>query len=426
MADAPPAFKVVRIPRWLPWAALAALLLIALIALVTLVRRTKSPRRPVVRYTLPLEEDGDFALSPDGAILAYTASEMLWVRRLDALQGRTLEGTEGAAGPFWSPDSSAIGFFSRGTLKRVAAAGGPPLTLCEAPGGRGGTWSPGGSILFSRGVVFRVAAAGGTPQAVTQRDPSKQETAHRWPSALPDGRHFLYSAVSVRPEHSSIRLGAVDSKESRVLAPGTSSSAVFAEGFVLFAREGILLAQPFHPRRLDLDGDARPLRFTERVDAMSASATGVLAYRTGDSRKSQLAWFDRTGRNLGIAGEPGESERFAISPDGKRAVVAPGLWMLDFVRGTNMRLTFDPVAAAAPVWSPDGLRIAFGASDPDSGLYSAPSRGAGRAELLYRSGEHIAPDSWSPDGRFIVYTARDAKGVKSLWALPLADRKPHV
>jgi len=110
-----------------------------------------------------------FALSPDGRQLAYAATisegkVLLWVRPVDSMKARSLDGTDGAGFPFWSPDGRVIGFFAAGKLKKIEASSGPPLTICDAPGGRGGTWNRGGVILFTPGIsvpIFRVSAAGG-------------------------------------------------------------------------------------------------------------------------------------------------------------------------------------------------------------------------------------------------------------------------
>jgi hypothetical protein len=97
--------------------------------------------------------------------------------------------------PFWSKDSRYVGFFAEQKLKKIDVAGGPPITLCDAPDGRGGTWNQDGIIVFaptSSGVLHRVAASGGTSTAITKLDETGVETSHRWPFFLSDGEHFLY------------------------------------------------------------------------------------------------------------------------------------------------------------------------------------------------------------------------------------------
>src|SRR5262249_8982009 len=147
----------------------------------------------------------------------------LWVRTLDTLTARALPGTDGATYPFWSPDGLRVGFFADSKVKRIDLAGGLPFIVCEVPGGpgsggllgRGGAWNEDGIVIFagSGGPIFSVSAAGGASTAVTSLDPSKGITTHRWPSFLPDRRHFLYLAgsnQSLALPGTSIRIGSLD------------------------------------------------------------------------------------------------------------------------------------------------------------------------------------------------------------------------
>jgi WD40 repeat protein len=136
------------------------------------------------------------ALSPDGTRLAFAGTGQdgqggrLWVRSLDALTAHPLAGTEGAVAPFWSPDSRYIGFFAGGKVKKIDAAGGPPLILCDTSTPfTGATWNRDDVILFTTtmGPILRVSAAGGVPSIVTKPDTEKGETQFWWPS-LSTGR----------------------------------------------------------------------------------------------------------------------------------------------------------------------------------------------------------------------------------------------
>jgi Tol biopolymer transport system component len=225
---------------------------------------------------------------------------------------------------------------------------------------------------------------------------------------------------------------------------------VFSNGHLLYVRANVLLAQPFDPVRLRLTGEARPIAdgvgwSTNRGPAFSVSNSstnssanpGILAYRAAGDPKTQLAWFDRQGRMLGPASEPGMIDGFSLSRDGTRAVVArresedgpSALWIVEFARGVNMRLTFGSLSASSPIWSPDGSRILFSARrEGGTGMFQLAANGSGKEELLQQRPGNVHIDSWSPGGRFIAYTAADAKGGSAIWALPAngGDRKPML
>jgi hypothetical protein len=207
------------------------------------------------------------AVSPDGRRLAITlkngdGKNGLWIRDLDSLSARLLPGTDDAILPFWSPDSRTVAFFAGGKLKRIDVAGGPALTLCDAPIGRGGTWSQNVIIVFGPNVLgplVRVPAAGGTPAPVTELDKGSGETVHSWPWFLPDGRHFLYLASSFATDAGALYVGDLDSKDKRKVAPINSNAVYVSPGYLLFARERTLMAQPFDASALRTTGDAVPI-----------------------------------------------------------------------------------------------------------------------------------------------------------------------
>ena len=377
------------------------------------------------------------ALSPDGRSMVFRARraggpDQLWLRSLDALDAQPLAGTDGGDLPFWSPDSRSIGFFAQGKLKKIDLSGGPPLTLSDAPPFGGGSWNRDGIIIFtSIAGVARVPASGGQSEPVTTLDVSRQENAHRWPQFLPDGRSFLFR---VQPGNV-IRIGFLDSRETTNLL-NTDSKGLFASpGYLLFVRQGTLMAQAFDASRRALTGDPTPVAErvpfnpTVGVSPFSVSENGVLAYRTIPLAATQVTWFDRSGKRLGSIGEPGDYRDVSLSPDEARVAVhrhedpaGGGLWLLDFARGTTSRLTLDTFHNDSAHWSPDGSRIVFW-SDREGGirnLYQRMSNGAGPDELLLKSGGHKDPTSWSSDGRFVVYISEDPKTGVDLWVLPLS------
>src|SRR3989454_155521 len=379
-------------PRWfkrrelIAWAVAGIAILIAAIAVtISHFRRPPTELHAVRLFVPPPEKTsfGSFAISPDGLRLAFAATDasgktLLWIRPLDSINAQPLSGTEEATQPFWSPDSRFIGFFAGGKLKKIEVTGGPTQTLCNVTLSRGGTWNRDGVIIFTPGTLeplYRVSAAGGEPTPVTTLDKSRQETSHRWPYFLPDGRHFLYTVFG-GPESQGVYVRSLDAKENRRLLSAVNSDAAYAPpGYLLFRREATLMAQAFDADKLQLTGDPFPIAEQVGSDAstfqtfFSVSQTGVLAYNSGGSGKTQLAWMDRGGKQNGLVGPPGNYLRPLLSPDEKRVAVDDvdlqgnrDVWIIELGRGNPSRFTFDPAIDVAPVWSPDGSRIVFGSN----------------------------------------------------------------
>ena len=390
------------------------------------------------------------SLSPDGRKLVLTEPNGMWFRNFDSQEWSRLPGTQGATTPFWSPDSRYVAFTVDKLLKRVDTTGGPPETVATVPNtaARSGTWNGHGDIVLgswgggSGGPLWRVSA-GGAATAVTQVDVSKGEFVHTWPTFLPDGTHFLYfrsGPADVEGMYvGSLEADAGNQSRQRILTTGVP--AVFANGYIFFLRAGTLMAQPFDPRRLELQGVPVPVTQDVQITwystgVFSVSDNGVLAYRTASaSRTFQLAWYDRQGKNLGTFGPPGTDRRVVMSPDGKRGVVkdtpynVPGdLWTLDFASGRLTRLTFKKEAYSPGVWSPDGARIAYSAGHLGDTVYEKAASGLGDARVLFsRPGLRHFPTSWSRDGRFLLYHTENAPRTGyDLWALSLRDGKPHL
>ena len=358
----------------------AAIAVVAALAFGLVHFRETPPETPVLRTTIlpPDNTTLDFTnglglptLSPDGKRIVFGArsadgTQPLWVRSLDALSAQPLAGTEGAAFPFWSPDSRFIAFFADGKLKKIDASGGPALTLADAPLGRGGSWSRDGVIIFAstntEGALLRVSSSGGASSPIS--------TARgRLPWFLPDGRHFLYQT---QPGNGNlaIRVGSLDGGENKVVTEA-GSNALYAQGYLLFLRDGTLMVQPFDAKRLVVAGEAAPVAEqiqrvlnTGTVGVFSVSETGMLAYRTGESAGGVLlTWFDRSGKPGATVGEPANLVEFQFSPDRKSLAAAiqesskDGIWTYEVSRGIRTRLTFGPaIDSREPVWSPDGQK----------------------------------------------------------------------
>ena len=384
------------------------------------------------------------AISPDGHYLAFTAASegktQLWIRNLDALEARPVPETEGAVDPFWSPDSRSVAFFVPGKLKKVAVEAGLVQTICAAADGRGGTWNRQDVIVFAPNFgspLFRVAAAGGHPEPLAPLAQKAGETSHRFPWFLPDGRHFLFTVRNANPEKNAIYLGDLqDRAGGRRLLVAAASNAVYAPpGFLLFLRERTLLAQSFDARRLKLKG--APFPIADRVDYLPGSAqgqfsvsqTGVLAYYPGGSSlRSQLTWFDRSGKAVETVGGPAVMQAAALSPDGTTIAFdrldersgTYDLWLHDLALDRDSRLTFDPGNEMYPVWSRDGKSILFSSDRTGRfSLYRKAANGSEKGELLYQRDGVTVPTDVSGTA-LVLFTNTAVQTGNDVWSLSLA------
>lgn len=429
-------------------------------ALGAVLGATRWPRSagpdPLVRFTVPAPAHTTLspnvvALSPNGRILALVAIDTsgvqrLWVQPLDALEARSLPGTEGGDLPFWSPDNRHLAFFAGGKLKRIDVTGGDPEIFCSAPDARGGTWGRNGIIVFAPvavGPLCRVSENGGPVTEFLQPDSTRKETALRWPQFLPDGNHFLFVALPPRDRGFDVYVGALDSEErTPVMVAGTAALYGGPHGLVV-ASNGRLLCQPFDVRRRRAAGMPKPLGPAPTFDVsvgmplVSVSTNGVMARPTSNLANTELVWLDRVGARRGVVAVPeGRYERLYVSPDGRRALAERRtsqntleLWMVDledgqatrFAQGSQSRL------GGRPVWSPDGTRVAFSSNrQGTTNIYQRRTDGTGDEELLYQSDAQFKEvNAWSPDDRFLVFEQADPVTGWDLWLLPMdGDRKP--
>ena len=385
-----------------------------------------------------------FAISPDGEHVAYSANVdgqmRLWLRPLASESAHVLAGTEEAVWPFWSPDSRAIGFFTlQGLqLKRVDLATGLVRTIVSAPDPRGGSWNTDGTILFSlsAGPLYRVHADGGQTVEVTQL--REGQANHRWPHFLPDGRRFLFTATGTAGG-SGVFLGTLGSPDVQRLSDATSAAGFLPSDLVMFARHGSLWAQ-----RLDMERRAlveEPTLVAARVVGTSAitgsiaaasSLSGRIAYRAAAEAR-QLAWIDRSGRQISTLGDVDLSlpEDHRLSRDGRTVVLQrtvdgnTDLWLIDSERGVSRRVTYDPGIEYEAALSADGSQAAY-ASDQtgQNDVYRVSLGGeSGPVPLISSAGQENVYD-WSRDGRFLLY---GNQGPNDLWILPLAGgRRPFA
>ena len=445
-----------RGPAYIPWA-VAVLASAAVLVMALGPSSSESPGPPVLRVdiTTPpvmnFNQIADFALSPDGRVIAFVAGSQtapISVRTLESGDVRQLPGTDGAAQLFWSPDSRTIGFLAGGNLMRVELAGGAPAAIARSVGvSLGATWNRDGTILFGRfgpvaqgSPLMRVSASGGAPSTVTESTVAGD--FHSYPQFLPDGDRFIFASVG-KDGPAELRIGVLSTATSQVFMPSSPYYVqVLAPDRVVYLREGELRVQRIDVQRASLLGEPETVATGVPENslgrgAFSVSSDGTLAYRAG-SVPTELVWFDRAGRMLGRAAEPDAARQVVgarVSPDGTRIALDRmvqdnrDVWLLDTARGSLTRLTSDPGADGLPVWSPDGQRLAYESLRQGVwNLYVRPASGQAAGVRLQESSQHQIPLDWSNDGDFLLYS-ESTRGVLAdgdLFALPMrgAARTP--
>jgi serine/threonine protein kinase/Tol biopolymer transport system component len=386
--------------------------------------RTPSDPRDY-RFSIAQPNDGASraVISPNGRHLVYTSDRAVWLRSLDQAEARKLEGTIGASEPFWAPDSRQIGFFSEGKLKKMSISGALPETLCEVVKGWAvGTWAPDGTILFevteSRGNEGWYLLRPGAPEpekirAFADDRPTNPDKA--WPFFLPDGKHFLFTLPA--EDEGYLQVGSIDTEEVTPLVPAGSRAMYVEPGYVLYVRNGVLLAQPFDAKRLSITGE--PVQLTDEIKFFgptgaanfSASNEGTLVHRPRVG-KSRLQWFDRGGREIETLLELDYYREARLSDDDRRLVVTlsderngnSDLWFVDLQRGIPTRFTTAPRSEFKPCWSPDGRGLAFSADwDGPPNIYYQDVAGGEPTVLVPFDRKPQYAFDWTPDGEHVIY-----------------------
>jgi serine/threonine-protein kinase len=468
---APPLMHWLR-PRGMSWALLAVVLALgmAIAGFIAWYLRPAPGERPVSRFAFafkfPEEQRGaaagfrvrDFpvvAVSPSGNELVYVApsgqTTQVFLRPLDRLESQPLAGSANAVSPFFSRDGQWVGFFADGKLKKVSIHGGEPVTLCDAPMNRGGTWGPDGTIVFAPTLysgLMRVSAAGGSPEILNTPDTSKGEISYRWPEILPGGTTVVFVVAKAKDigffTDSEIAVERLDTHEKKILPIQGTYPRYSSSGHLLFARDGRVFAVPFDLKRLEVTGAPAPALDAVKSSPNSGvvnfmvSDTGSLVYLPENALASDgiLMWVDRTNQAKGLTAPTRAYGTPQISPDGQRVAVAvfsgnkSDVWVYEIARPNLTRLTFDE-HSHAPIWSPDGKQIAFGsAREAGWEILVKPADGSDVEKTVVSAEAHPLsileiPSSWSPDGKFLAYWTVGFES-REVWIKPLQDeQKPQ-
>jgi len=381
-----------------------------------------------------------FSISPDGRNLVFAAQGEtgihLWLRPLGSEVARPLPESDAGGAMFWSPDGRYFGYATLGgKLRKVAVEGGAPTTLCNLKWARGADWGSQDRIVFAsapEGPLYAVPAAGGEPSPVTTLDAARHQTSHRFPSFLPDGEHFLFVALPGGPGGLEIFAGSLNSKTVKKVVTA-DSAAVYAEpGYLLFAREGKILAQPFDSGRLELRGeavviaDAPPPSELDAEPVVSPSDNGRLVFLRSGVPSTRLEWIERTGATRGtVPLPPGPWNMFKLSPDRRMAAVMNGtdIWLVDLARAIPTRFAPTFSNEANLVWFNDSRRIAFSSNRSGRAeIYLGSTDATGEPELVATTDAQFK-SVWdvTRDGRTLVFGMLGDTTSWDLWILPLGE-----
>ena len=439
----PPAITPARAVRW-SWRPIAAAIVL-LLAIGAIAAYRGRPGTSAVtadsargmQQTAPPSTSivSSGVVSPDGRRVAFVAREetsgrtALWIRALDSSQPHVLPGTEGASNPFFAPDGGRIAFFMKGRLVATDLKGEGERTIATVRGTpAGGSWGADDVIVFADWTtgLYSVSATGGPVAPLTQLDHTALDVAHAWPQFLPDGRRFLYQVMSADRSRAGVYAGRIDGGGSVRLLDTASAAAYAPPGFLLYLQHDMLMAEPFDAARLSLEGRAvilaRGVLAPMLTDGSVISGSrDTLAFRKG-AAKQRLTWVDRSGTPQDGLDVPTSMFNFRVSPDGRYLLAASsltdstGLWLVDLTRRHFTRLEADGIA---PLWSPDGDRLAF-TSRAGMDLFVRARVGEGPVQSLISDQSVKILNDWSPDARHIVFTRHDPQTKLDLWSVPVS------
>jgi serine/threonine-protein kinase len=442
MEDAPS----VPAKRSLLWPAVALSLALGLAAAFLAYRPTTNPPAPAA-VVLDLDLGSDVSLStgigpaavlsPDGTRLVFVSESSggprrLFTRRLDEPKATPLSGTEGAYAPFFSPNGEWVGFFAGGKLKKTRTDGGEPVSLCNAPAGRGASWGEDGKIiasLDSQVGLSQVPAEGGTPTAVTEL--SFDESTHRWAQVLPGGKTVLFTLGTgfANFDGAGIAVMSLEDRKTKIVYQGMYPRYL-TSGHLAYVSNGNLFAIPFDLDRLETLGTPSLLGEVSSDSNIGSaqidfSRNGTVAFRSGRTEgRRTIQWLDAAGTMESLGAEPASYLFPRLSPDGSRLAVRVSvgagseIWIHDLNRGGRARVASGAALNSWPVWTPDGRYVVFQAA---GGIFWTRADGAGEPRPLTQSKIWHVPSSFTPDGTRLVFTELTSSGGANIWTVPVEN-----
>jgi Tol biopolymer transport system component len=435
----------------------------ALAAALAMIHFREVPeKRSATRFEFGLPQgvqatpSGGFSVSPDGDVLFAASDDKgshWYLRRMDSTEVRRLDFPAGGdpMPASFSPDGRSIVYnFGKGANTANLDTG-QAKTLCADCTALGAAWAKDGTILLGNvSDIARISQDGG---ALTPIVKAPKGDAAAWPVWLPDGKHFLYT-MTAGNAGVGLRVGSVDTKpedQSKTWLVERAFNAAWVPpapgqpGYLLYTtlEPRDLVARPFDADKLEFLGGpiqvatALPLRQNWLWTPFAASSKGHVVYHQDGGRQQRPIWFDRTGKELGGAGDPAIFQTVVMSPDGKHAAFAlaenntQDIWIADLVSGTRTRLTTEPVPDTQPVWSHDGESVFYDSiRDNRPTIVRRASNGAPGEQIIRSFPPGTAATNLSdasPDGKLLVYHQNSNKG-SDLWTLditkPDADPQP--
>ena len=406
----------------------------------------------VVRLDLPVPAQrpvaaGSFlnplAVSPDGRTLVYVGVEegtrQLYRRPLDRLVAEPVPGTEGAEGPFFSPDGEQVAFWAQGRVQRVALAGGLPRPVFTSTDFRGAVWLPDDTIIASpsqAGPLCSVPVSGGQCEPLTADGPGSQ---HRLPSLLPDGRILFGVRTGERFAYDNAGLAVLsrDTGDMHLVADGVGIDGRYAAGYIFYVQANSLIARPFDLERLEFSGPPRTVQQGIQVQSNTGAAhfvlmpDGSLAFLPGEAIGNDiaLARVDRGGSSEYMSSEREVFRWPAMTPDGTQLTVLiiseerGGYWRTRFDRPGLTRM---PQGSCCAAWAPDSRHGVVSSSEDvvPAELFYADAFQAGERKQLFIAPQEaldLYPTSMSSDGNSLLFSMALAMDNSDVFALDMED-----